>query len=77
MQLDNKMPRGTQPQRANRPELRHVLVQRRVLLVERDAPLQESDAGAEVVADQRFEPAFECLECRGLFEIFERRPDRE
>ena len=58
-------------------ELRHVVVERRVLLVQRDAPLQEADAGGEVVADQGFEAAFESLQRRVFIEVFERRPDGE
>src|SRR3954466_6543572 len=52
-------------------ELGHVLIERRVLLVERDSPLQEADTRAEIVTDQRLETALECLERRGLLEILE------
>src|SRR5687768_12051355 len=58
-------------------ELRHVVVERGVLLVQRNALLQETDAGAEVVADQRFEAALERLQRGVLVELFERLPDLE
>jgi len=58
-------------------ELRHVVVERRVLLVQRNAPLQKANAGGEIVANESFEPALESLERRALVELFEWRPDGE
>src|ERR1044072_9436030 len=44
-------------------ELRHVVVERGVLLIEIDPLLEETDAGPEIIADQRLESALDGLAC--------------
>ena len=53
------------------------MIERRVLLVQVDAPLQETNTRREIVANERFESALESLQRRTFVELFERCPDGE